>query len=214
MPTTKTKHPGARKHRKPPPPPRRTYNSPLRKQQAEHTRAQILDAGTQIARTLPTWDWDGMTFKSVGDRAKMSERTVRRHFATERALRNAIQQRLLQECGVDFATVEIPVFAEAAERVHRYMAGFASSPQRSMDPGLTEMDSERRTSLLKAVARATPAWTPADRAIAAATLDLFWNPVNFERFGSAWRLDPDSVTKLIRWVVSLLQGAMREGRRP
>ena len=214
MPATKSTKTSIKKARKEIALPRRTYNSPLRQQQAVDTRDRILSVGAQIARKLPTWDWGGMTFKAVGECANMSERTVRRHFATERALRNAIQQRLLQECGVDFGSMEIPAFADAAEQILRYLATFASTSQQSSDPGFTAMDADRRTSLLKAVARATPSWAPADRAIVAATLDLFWNPVNFERFSSAWQLDQDSVIKLIRWAVSLLQGAMREGKRP
>jgi AcrR family transcriptional regulator len=214
MPASKSTKTSVKKARKEIALPRRTYYSPLRQQQTVDTRDRILSVGAQIAHKLPTWDWAAMTFKAVGESANMSERTVRRHFATERALRNAIQQRLLQECGVDFDSMEIPVFADAAEQILRYLAGFASTPQQSSDPGFTAMDADRRASLLKAVARATPSWTPADRAVVAATLDLFWNPVNFERFSSAWQLDQDSVIKLIRWAVSLLQRAMREGKRP
>ena len=194
--------------------PRRAYNIPLRQQQAVDTRDRILAVGAEIARELPNWDWDAMTFKAVGERANMSERTVRRHFTTERMLRNAIQQRLIQECGVDFPSVEIPAFAAAAEQVLRYLSGFASTSQPTSDPGFTAIDADRRTSLLQAVTRAAPSWSPVDRAIMAATLDMFWNPVNFGRFSSAWQLDQGSVIKLIHWVVGLLEGAMRDGKRP
>jgi AcrR family transcriptional regulator len=214
MPAIKSKKTGASKARKQTPPARRAYNSPLRQQQAVDTRQRILSVGVQIARELPSWDWSAMTFKAVGDGAAMSERTVRRHFTSERALRDAIQQRLMQECGVDFERVEVPQFAEAAEQVHRYLAGFASAPPPQADPGFTAMDAGRRAALLKAVARVTPNWKPADRAIAAATLDLYWNPLNFERFGSAWQLDQDQVAKLIRWAVRLMQDAIRDGKRP
>jgi AcrR family transcriptional regulator len=211
---TKTPRASSKRARKQSAPARRTYHSPLRQQQAVDTRERILSIGAQIARQLPTWDWSAMTFKAVGERANMSERTVRRHFETERALRDAIQQRLLRECGVDFDRVEVSTFADAAEQIHRYLAGFPSAPQQSSDPGFAAMDADRRASLLKAVARATPAWSAAERAIAAATLDLLWVPVNFERFSSGWQLNQDSVTQLIRWSVSLLQEAMREGKRP
>jgi AcrR family transcriptional regulator len=214
MPATKSTKTSVKKALKIPALPRRTYNSPLRQQQAVDTRDRILAGGSQIARELPTWDWGAITFKTVGARANMSERTVRRHFATERALRDAIQQRHLQECGVDFDGLEIRAFADAAEQIQRYLAGFASAPQQSWDPGFAAIDANRRSSLLKAVARATPSWTPVDRAIAAATFDLLWNPANFERFSSGWQLDQRSVIKLIRWAVGLLQEAMRQGKRP
>ena len=214
MPAIKSKNTRVNKARQETASPRRTYNSPLRQQQAVETRDRILAVGAELARELPTWDWGAMTFKAVGERAKMSERTVRRHFITERALRDAIQQWQMQECGVDFDNVEISGFAAAAEQILRYMAGFASSSQRSSDPGLTAMDADNRNSLVKAVARVSPSWASTDRTLVAATLDLFWNPNNFERFSSAWQLDQDHVVKLIRWAVGLVQEALREGKRP
>lgn len=193
---------------------RRSYNSPLRQQQTVDTRARILATGAQMARELPTWDWSSVTFKAVGERANISERTVRRHFVSERALRDAIQQRNLQECGVDFDSMELSTFTDAAVQIQRFLSGFAPVPVESSDPGFTAMDAGRRASLLRAVGRATPSWSAADRALAAAMLDLFWNPVNFARFASGWQLDQESVIRLIRWGVGLVQDAIRNGRRP
>jgi AcrR family transcriptional regulator len=193
---------------------RRTYHSPLRYQQSVNTHRRILVAGAQIARESPTWDWEAMTFRAIGERAGMSERTVRRHFATERAMRDAVQQHLFQECGIDFNRVEITTFADAAGQVYRYLAGFASVQQPVTDPGLAALDAERRGSLLRAVARATPGWSPSEHTIAAAVLDLLWTPANLERFNSAWQLDQAGISRLIQWTAGLLHVAMQQGRRP
>jgi AcrR family transcriptional regulator len=200
--------------RKPPPPPRRRYHSPLRQQQSVDTRERIVAAGALLARDLSSWDWRAMTFKAVSERAHMNERTVRRYFTTERALRDAIQQRLLQECGVDFERLELADFADAATQVHLFLSGFASASNESSDPGFRAMDADRRTALLKSVSRAARAWTPADRLIAAATFDFLWTPTTLERLISVWQLDQKSVVKLIRWSVRLLQDAIRTGKRP
>jgi AcrR family transcriptional regulator len=214
MPASKKTQRTTNKPRKSPPPVRRRYHSPLRQQQSVDTRDRIVAVGAVLARSLPSWDWRSMTFKAVGERAHMNERTVRRYFATERALRDAIQQRLLLECGVDFERLELPDFAAAATQVYRYLSGFASASSESSDPGFTAMDTDRRTALLKSVTRAAPAWTPADRLIVAATLDFFWTPTTFERLTSVWQLDQQSVAKLIRWAVTLLQDAIKDGKRP
>jgi AcrR family transcriptional regulator len=192
----------------------RSYNSPLRQQQASTTRDRIVTAGADLARKLPIWDWRAMTFKAVGERAQMNERTVRRYFATERSLRDAIHQRHMQECGVDFSSLELADFADAAIRVHGYLLGFSFAPRETPDPGLTAMDTERRASLLNSIARATPSWSPTDRLIAAATLDVFWTPLNFERFSSAWKLDEPNIARLIRWAIATLQDAIKDGKRP
>jgi AcrR family transcriptional regulator len=155
-----------------------------------------------------------MTFKSVGERARINERTVRRHFPTERALRDAIQQRLFAECGVDFDKLDLSNFADAAVRVHRYLMGFALASQEPPDPGFTAMDRQRRGSLMRLVAGATPSWTSEEQRIAAAMLDLLWTPVNFERLSSAWNLDRRSIARLIHWSVHLLQEAVIGGKRP
>lgn len=200
--------------RKPPTLPRRKYHSPLRRQQSVETHHRIVAAGAALARGLPSWDWHGMTFKAVGERARMNERTVRRHFATERAMRDAIQQHLLQECGVDFQRLELTDFADAATQIHVYLSGFASASSEPSDPGFAAMDTERRSALLDSVARATPSWTPADRLIAAATFDCFWTPTTFERLTTVWQLDQQNVAQLIRWSVKLLQDAIKDGKRP
>jgi AcrR family transcriptional regulator len=213
QPVPTTKNTQNRAHKLSPQPHRR-YHSPLRQQQSVETRDRIVTVGAVLARNLPSWDWRGMTFKAVSERAHMNERTVRRYFTTERALRDAIQQRLLQECGVDFERLELADFADAATRVHLYLSGFACTSNESSDPGFTAMDTERRTALLESVTRATPSWTPADRLIAAATFDFFWTPTTFERLTSVWQLDQQGVGTLIRWFVMLLHDAIKEGKRP
>ena len=46
-----------------------------------------------------TWDWRDLTFRSVAERAGVGERTVYRHFPTERHLHDAVMERLESEAG-------------------------------------------------------------------------------------------------------------------
>src|SRR4029077_13456726 len=105
--------------------PRRLYDSPLRRQQAAQTRERIIAAGANIAHRLPAWDWRSLTFKAVGERARVAERTVHRYFSTEWKLRDAILQRLVQESGVSLDGLELRDFASMVARVYRYLSSFA-----------------------------------------------------------------------------------------
>lgn len=196
------------------PKPRRQYDSPLRRQQAAETRENILAAGAEIAHRLPAWDWREMTFKAVGQRAGISERTVHRYFATERALRDAILNRLVQESGMPLEQLELGAFAGLAAHLYRYLSSFPGMPQSAVDPGLAALDVQRRRMLLDTVARASSGWTAGEQEMAAAMLDLFWTPTCFERLGTAWSLDADRATGAITWVVGLIEQAIRSGQAP
>src|SRR5207247_11265534 len=66
---------------------RRKYDSPLRRQRAAETYDRIVAAGVAILHELPLWKWQALTLRAVAQRAGVTERTVYRHFATERELR-------------------------------------------------------------------------------------------------------------------------------
>lgn len=197
-----------------PPAPRRQYDSPLRRQQTAETRERILAAGAAIAHKLPAWDWREMTFKAVGRRAGISERTVHRYFATERALRDAILQRLVQESGMPLDELDLGDFAGLAAHLYRYLSSFAAGPQPALDPGLAALDEQRRRMLLAAVARSSRGWSESEQEMAAAMLDLFWTPTFFERLGSAWQLDQKRATRALTWVIGLVEKAIAAGQRP
>lgn len=194
---------------------RRAYNSPLRQQQAAETRDRIVAAGARIAHRLPDWDWRDLTFKAVGDRAGVSERTVHRHFSSERKLRDAVLQKLVQESGVQLEGLELGDFAGIAAGVYRYLQSFkATTPTTISDPTFAALDEQRRLALVGAVARATPQWSATDQEVAAAALDMLWNPYAYERLSTGWHFDADRATRAIDWVVGLVESAIRAGQRP
>lgn len=193
---------------------RRQYNSPLRREQAVQTRERIVGAGAEIAHQLASWDWRALTFKAVGERAGVSERTVHRYFATEKLLRDAIVQRLVQESGISLDALALDNFADVASSVYGYLLSFAATPAPINDPTQAAIDQHRCDALLAAVSKATPGWSAAQRTTAAALLDMLWNPPSCERLATVWRLDAEQAKQALRWSVSLIQAAIAQDQRP
>ncbi|WP_428310105.1 TetR/AcrR family transcriptional regulator [Hydrocarboniphaga sp.] len=193
---------------------RRRYESPLRQQQASETRDRILGAGADLVRGFPSWDWRGLTFRAVGERAGVSERTVHRHFSTERKLRDAVVQRLTEESGVTLDHLELDEFSALVTRMFSYLSSFAVTPTAVVDPSFAAIDQHRRNSLLEAVVRATPDWSRSQREMVAAVLDMLWNVPPYERLVTAWHLEPERATRTVTWVIDLIREAIREGKRP
>jgi len=209
--------PTPRKTRRPAIPPaeeKRQYDSPLRRQQAAETRDRIVAAGAEIAHRLPAWDWSDMTFKAVGERASVSERTVHRYFSTERTLRDAVLQRLVQESGIDLSQLELRDFAGIATEVFRYLSTFKVAVQPQMDPSFAALDQQRLDALSGAVSRAARGWSADEQKIAAAVLDMLWHPAFYERLTTASRLDVEGATQAITWIIGLVETAIQKGQRP
>ena len=193
---------------------RRRYDSTLRRQQAADTRERIVAGGAKIVHGLPTWDWSGLTFRAVGRRARVSERTVYRHFATERELRAAVLQRLFEESGIELDGLELAGFRKVAARLFTYLSSFAVAAKGPDDPAFAAMDRHRRDALLAAVARATPRWSDAERRMVGAMLDMLWTPSTYERALAAWGLDARQALGAFDWMIALIEAAISSGRRP
>ncbi len=193
---------------------KRRYNSPLRQQQAAATRERIVAAGAKLVHSYPAWDWTNLTAPAVSERAGVSERTVQRHFATERHLRDAVLQRMLEESGIALQDMQLEHFADVTQRMFAYLSSFAITPAPVSDPSFASMDMYRRDALLNAVVRATPEWQTHDQKTAAALLDIFWNPPTYERLIAVWGLDPERATGALSWLIGLVANAINDDRRP
>ena len=193
---------------------RRQYDGTLRRERAAETRARIVAAGSDILRGSPVRDWRALTVRAVAGRAGVNERTVYRHFANERALRDAVMHRLEEQVGVDLAGLRLDDVAGVAARIFAHVASHPIEPRPSLDPTLVETGQRQRTALLDAVAARAGGWSQADRVVAAAMLDVLWSVASFERLVVDWRLDRAQAIRGIVWVIGLVEGALRKGRRP
>ncbi len=183
---------------------RRRYNSPLREQQMAETRQRLIQAGVELVQEIPDWDWKNLTFRAVGKHAGISERTVYRHFSSERELRDAVMERMVSESGVDISKLELDNFSDVAERIFAYMAAVKAPPALVEDPTLASMDQLRREALLSAVVRAKPDWGEQDQKHLAAMLDILWDLPSYERLLAAWDFSSEQASGVISRMIQLL----------
>ena len=195
---------------------RRPYDSPVRRRQAAETRERIVRAGSDLVHGFASWDWQGLTFRAVAERAGVGERTVYRHFPSERHLHDAVMQRLEEEAGITYEDVGLDNLAEVTARVFASLRSFAvrSSVGEPDDATFLAVDVRRRAALLRAVLAAAPDWSDRQRTTLAALLDILWNLPSYERLIGAWGLPPEDATRAITWVMGKLVRAVEDGDPP
>jgi AcrR family transcriptional regulator len=194
--------------------PRRRYESPLRRQRAAETREQIVAAGAAILHDHAVWNWDDLTIRAVAERAGVNERTVYRHFAGERELRDAVFARLEEEAGVKLEGLALDDLPGFTERLLEYVSSFPLESRSPRDPTLMTGHGRQRDALLVAVTDANPEWSARDRAIAAAVLDVLWSVSSYERLVADWDLDPKDAVAAATWAIGLVSDAIRQDRAP
>jgi len=193
---------------------RRKYESPLRRQQAAETRERILVAGSELVHGFSSWDWRELSVRAVAKRAGVNERTVYRHFSSERELHDAVMRRLQEEAGIPLDGLRLDEYATIVARLFAYLSSFAIAPRTPKDPTFVAVDERRRQALLVAVERSTDGWSETDREMAAALLDMLWSVGAYERLVAVWGLGTEEATQAVTGLIGLLVEAIREGRRP
>jgi AcrR family transcriptional regulator len=193
---------------------RRRYDSPLRRKRAAQTRERIIAAGAELLHDFPVWNWNALTVRAVARRARVNERTVYRHFANERELRDAVMARHQEVARVDLEGLELRDLQEITGRIWKYVSSFPLEPRTPRDPTLTAAGRRQREALLAAVASAAGGWSEGDRTLAAAMLDVLWSVASYERLVADWHLDPRGAVRGVTWVMGLVEEAIRKGRPP
>lgn len=196
---------------------RRRYDSPVRRERAGQTRERIVAAGAALVHEFPIWDWSGLTFRAVAERAGVGERTVYRHFPTERDLHAAVMRRLQAEAGVGYDDLDLDTVIDVTARSFAALSSYAVSRWDHTEPPqpvLIAEDRQRRDALLGAVAPHSTGWTEHEHRATAAVLDVLWSLPGCERLVRVWQLDPDTATQAVSWVMGLVVEAIREGHRP
>jgi AcrR family transcriptional regulator len=191
---------------------RRQYHSPVRRQRAAETRERIVAAGAALVRSYTTWNWEHLTFRTVAEKAEVSESTVYRHFANERELHDAVMVRLNQEAGVTYEGMTLDELPQTTRHVFSALSAFAVSAwmQQVDDPTLVTSDRVRMDALLGAVAESSDSLAPQQRQVAAAMLDVLWSIPSYERLVSQWKMDGEQATAAITWVMGLIVGVLRD----
>jgi AcrR family transcriptional regulator len=197
---------------------RRRYDSPVRRERAAATRQRILAAGSELVHEFTTWDWRGLTFRAVAERAGVGERTVYRYFATERELHDAIMRRLGEESGINYDDLSLETMGTITERLFASLPSYAvarwGGELEVTEPVLVAEDVRRREAVVAAMAKPAAEWTEQERRMAAGMLDLLWSVPSYQRLVAVWGLDGDHATRAITWAIGVIADAVREGRRP
>jgi AcrR family transcriptional regulator len=186
----------------------------LRRQQTAETRDRILTAGSELLHGYPIWNWSALTVRAVAKHAGLNERTVYRYFANERALRDAVLQRLDEEAGVNLEGLRLEDIPDMTARILMYTSSFPILPRTPRDPTVASANQRQREALLAALRPWTDGWSDVDRAIAGAVLDVLWAPVSYERLVTDWEVGPKEAIRGITWVIGLVEDAIRESRGP
>lgn len=152
--------------------------------------------------------------RAVAVRADVSERTVFRHFGNERGLRDATMRRLEEQAGIDLEQLRLGDLPKVIGRVVEEIAAHPLEPRGPLDPTLSEVSRRQHAGLLAAVGAVAEDWPEEDRVVAAAVLDVLWGVATYERLAADWSLEPDRAVAGITWVASLVEEAVRAGRRP
>jgi AcrR family transcriptional regulator len=185
---------------------RRRYDNRARLQKAAQTRERIVAAGNDLVHGFETWNWRDLTFKAVAEHAGVGERTVYRHFPTERHLHDAVMQRLESEAGICYEDVNLANLAETTARVFGSLQRF--SVRESIPASLVSSDQRRRDALLRAVSEAAPAGSETHQRMIAGLLDLLWSPASYERLVGLWGLDGADATGAIEWLMAKVVAAI------
>ena len=193
---------------------KRRYDSPVRRRQVAETRERIVEAGVEVLRGVSIWNWRVLTARAVAERAGVNERTVYRHFETEKALRDAVLARLESESGVVLDEMSLEGIEEAAARIFAFVSAFPIEPRTQLDETVMAANQRQRDALRGAVAPWVEGWPETEARLAAAMFDVMWSVVSYERLVTDWGLDSDEAIGGIRWVIRLIGQAVRSGSRP
>ena len=88
------------------------------------------------------------------------------------------------------------------------MSSFPLESRNTDDPTLMAAHRRQRAASIAAVSAQTDDWPEADRAIAAAMLDVLWSVASYERLVVDWDLDPKEAIKGATWVIGLVEDAI------
>jgi AcrR family transcriptional regulator len=195
---------------------RRTYDNRARQEKAAQTRERIVAAGSELVHGFDAWNWRDLTFKAVAERAGVGERTVYRHFPTERHLHDAVMARLESEAGVSYEDVDLTNIGEVTARVFASLPRFSvrKTVETPQDPTFVGVDMRRRDALLRAVSASAPGFSDAQQRVAAGLLDVLWNVPSYERLVGGWGIEGSEATRAIGWLMAKVVAAIEEGDPP
>ena len=170
--------------------------------------------GPELLHRTSVRDWKKLTVRAVAERAGVNERTVYRHFGSERGLRDAVMHRNEQEAGIDLAGMQLEDIATVAAQIFEHVSTYPRDRRPALDPTLIDANRRQREALLGAISARAGQWPEKDRTVVAAMFDVLWSVASYERLVVDWQIDHKRAIQGITWVVDLVEQAVRDGRGP
>lgn len=193
--------------------PRRAYSSDLRDQQAEATRALILEA---LVRTMAN-GVHALSVPAVAREAGVSIPTIYRHFGSKQGLVEALKPYVLAKGGLVPETLPDTVadFEVMARRMFRNLAGMDLTLRAAMASELGQQVRQStmpmRLGLIREVIdRLAPTASEADKGrLTKLALILMATP-SFHAYKDYLGLGPDASAELVTWAIgTLVEGTRR-----
>ena len=191
----------------------RPYESPLRAEQMERTRVRILEATTEVVADPGS---EEVTIPLVAKRARVSLRTVYRHFATREALFDAwaewVDERLqihlnsypesVEQLG-PFARELYRAYDESSSLVRAMLSSRAARAVRE------RTRRRRRRGFNRAMAELTVGLEPKERARALAVVYLLVSAPAWQAMREQSGLDGVEAGKAAAWALRVLTDELR-----
>lgn len=185
----------------------RSYNSALRREQAEATRDRILAAMASILEEGGSAET--ATNKAVAARAGVTEITVYRHFPSREALLRGMWEWLNSRAGADVGMPRTE--AEIVGKLPELFATFDAAPAHILAAVTTpqgremrsSLDAERRQAFLAALAE-TGDLSEDDRVKAAAVLQLLHSAYSWLSLREQWNLRGEAASEAVGWAAETL----------
>jgi AcrR family transcriptional regulator len=185
-----------------------TYDSPLRREQAEQTRARIVEA----ARMLVVAGVEGLTMQQAAKQAGVALRTVFRHFPTREDLLDAVWHSMNEKMGEtpDLASLDelstfVPELFGRYEAIEGQIRGamFASTFQSSR----RRLGSSRARKMRQAVAAQFTEGDDRSRAMAASAAYTLTVPLVSIVLKEAYGLSTPEAARAVTWAIRTLAAA-------
>ena len=183
------------------------YRSELRAEQAAATRQRIIEAALE---GFAPWSTD-LPFDRVAARARVSERTVYRHFPTQKDLFDAVAAHVVAHSGWNPDEVEADTFGATAARAFTYFGTLFEHVDR--EPEAPEMQA-LRSKRFEMIERIVGPYTDGMGAVRARGLFAVFDGlirVQFLRgMHEQWGLGGEDAGRAVEWAVNALLDQLRQ----
>ena len=193
--------------RKPKPAP---YQSELRAEQAAATRQRIIEGA--LSGFAP-WATD-MPFDEVAKRARVSERTVYRHFPTQKHLFDAVAAHVIGNSGWNPDEVEAHTLGATALRAFTYFGTLFERGDPTPDPpGIPELRAKRLEMIERVVGPCTAGMDPVHARATFAVFDGLCRVQFLRAMHEHWGLGGEDAGRAVEWAINALfdQLSQQEG---